>query len=337
LASQWSLYDAQARMTAVGKKHGVNIRFFHGKGGSISRGAGPTHYFIGALPPSTIHGDIRLTEQGETIAQKYAHRINASYNMELLVANTLSATLLHQEEAPAPHPLSHIMSYLSEESRQFYRGLITNEHFIGFFREATPIDAIEMSKIGSRPSRRTGGQSLSDLRAIPWVFSWSQARYNITSWYGVGYALERLMKEKPKEFEVFKENARKDTLIKYVLTNVDTSLAATDESIMKSYAALVGDKSCRETILNMLLEELARTRKMFSLIFERTIRERRAQHYHSNILRATALDDLHHSQIALLKQWRHLRKMQLEKESEHVLGKLLLSINAISSAMRNTG
>lgn len=337
LASQWGLFHGQSQMAEVGERQGVNLCFFHGKGGSISRGAGPTHYFIAALPHGSINGNIRLTEQGETIAQKYANKINASYNLELLVANTLFASLAHSNIDKVIHPLEDVMSYLASESRNFYQELITNQHFIKFFREATPIDAIEMSKIGSRPSRRTGATALSDLRAIPWVFSWSQSRFNLTSWYGVGYVLEKLMNERPEDFERFKQKAKTDTLIKYVMTNVDTSLAASDERIMDAYASLVEDKECKDTMLGLLQAELARTRKMFGLIFTQDIQERRSQHYHSNLLRTTALDNLHFSQIALLKQWRHLRVHRYEKEADHVLSKLLLSINAIASAMRNTG
>lgn len=337
LASQWNLYDGQAKISRIGSEKGIRIRFFHGKGGSISRGAGPTHYFIEALPHGAVNYSARLTEQGETIAQKYANKINASYNLELLVANTFSASLIHEQSPPKPHPLADVISYMAEESREFYQQLITNEHFIQFFREATPIDAIETSKIGSRPARRTGAHTLNDLRAIPWVFSWSQSRYNITSWYGVGFVLEKLMEERPKDFKRFKKSLKSDPLMKYVMTNVDTSLAATDEEIMESYADLVTGKECRKAIGGLLMEELARTRKMFSIIFDKDIKDRRAQHYHSNILRAAALKDLHRTQIALLKQWRHLKKNGYEQEASFVQTRLMMSINAIASAMRNTG
>jgi len=229
LASQWGLYQAQSELASVGEEEGVKIRFFHGKGGSISRGAGPTHWFIKALPPNSVNGDIRLTEQGETIAQKYANKINASYNLELLQAGTTTATILNNINKHKTYAFSDLMTRLSQESKSHYTDLIQHQHFLQFFSEATPIDAIESSKIGSRPSRRTGKRSLEDLRAIPWVFSWSQSRFNMTSWYGIGSTFLNLMEKKPEEFDRFKKGVVYDSFIRYVLTNVDTSLAATDE------------------------------------------------------------------------------------------------------------
>jgi len=201
MASQWYLYKAQYRISEVGKKHGVSIRYFHGKGGSISRGSGPTHYFIKALAPQSLHDAIRLTEQGETIAQKYANKVNAAYNLELLAANTLSKSLLDQNKKPEFHPMADTIQFLADESQQHYEQMMKTEGFIPFFRQATPIDAIEKSKIGSRPAKRTGASTLEDLRAIPWVFSWSQSRFNMTSWYGIGSALEKLQKEHPEDYQ----------------------------------------------------------------------------------------------------------------------------------------
>jgi phosphoenolpyruvate carboxylase len=337
LASQWGLYQAQSKLANVGEEEGVKIRFFHGKGGSISRGAGPTHWFIKALPPHSVNGDIRLTEQGETIAQKYANKINASYNLELLQAGTATTTLLNRLNKSHDYDFSDLMSKLARESKEHYKQLINHKHFLHFFSEATPIDAIESSKIGSRPSRRTGKRSLEDLRAIPWVFSWSQSRFNMTSWYGIGTTFFNLMESDPEEFERFKKGVVYDSFIRYVLTNVDTSLAATDEGIMSAYASLVEDKHVRETIMGMMLEELGKTREMFGIILDKPISERRKQHWYSNVIRATAMYDLHMKQIDLLRIWRNQKKEGDTKGSERTLTSLLLTINAIASALRNTG
>ena len=337
LASQWGLYQVQSRLATVGDEEGIRIRIFHGKGGSISRGAGPTHWFIKALPYHSINGDIRLTEQGETIEQKYANKINASYNLELLQAGVTTATLLFKRSKEKQYEFSDLLTKLATESKTYYRELIEHKDFLTFFSEATPIDAIESSKIGSRPARRTGKKSLDDLRAIPWVFSWSQSRFNITSWYGIGKTFFDLMGSDREEFERFKEGVVYDSFIRYVLTNVDTSLAATDEKIMGQYASLVKDNNVRKTIMDMILEELKRTREMFDLILDKPISERRTQHWYSNVIRATAMEDLHKKQIELLKIWRDQKKEGNSDRADESLTSLLLTINAIASALRTTG
>jgi phosphoenolpyruvate carboxylase len=336
LASQWGLYQAQSQLTKVGEEEGVRIRFFHGKGGSISRGAGPTHWFIKALPQNSVRGDIRLTEQGETIEQKYANKINASYNLELLLANTSLATILDKGHKNGQYAFNDLMSTLAQESKSHYRDLIAQKDFMPFFVEATPIDVIESSKIGSRPARRTGKRSLEDLRAIPWVFSWSQARFNITSWYGIGKTFHNLMESDPKAFQKFKEGVVYDPFIRYVLTNVDTSLAATDEDIMREYASLVSDQKVRDNIMNLIMSELDRTREMFEIILEKPIRVRRKQHWFSNVIRSTAMFDLHKKQVDLLRSWR-IQKKNDDAKSEETLTSLLLTINAIAGALRSTG
>ncbi|MEN7549535.1 phosphoenolpyruvate carboxylase [Rapidithrix thailandica] len=338
LASQWHLYHAQSELAEIGRKKGVKLRFFHGKGGSISRGAGPVRWFLKTLPHSSVNGDIRQTEQGETISQKYANKLNAAYNMELFVAGTAGSSILHKYTEKKKNNFDQTLKYLAEESRKHYMNLLHDPHFIDFFREATPIDAIEESKIGSRPSRRSGKKSLSDLRAIPWVFSWNQSRFNLTSWYGVGSTLENFQKEKPKEFEKFKKGIMKDSLLTYVFTNVDTSLAATDEEIMKQYASLVTDPKVREHIFGLIQDELAKTRKMIDILFELPFNDRRRQHHYSNVLRAEALNDLHKNQVALLKKWRKLKKHNADsEETKKITMRLLLTINGIASALRNTG
>jgi phosphoenolpyruvate carboxylase len=194
---------------------------------------------------------------------------------------------------------------------------------------------IEQSKIGSRPARRTGKRTLADLRAIPWVFSWSQSRYNITSWYGVGHALELLKNQYPDQFEKLKELAANDSLVRYVFTNVDTSLAATDEKIFKAYAELVEDEDIKKEILGNITKELTKTRKMMALIFSVPFEERRQYHYYSNVLRTEGLNELHMKQIDLLAKWR---KMGGQSEKwQSTLKELLLTVNAIASALRSTG
>jgi phosphoenolpyruvate carboxylase len=287
IASQWHLYKAQYRLIELGEKFGIDIRFFHGKGGSISRGAGPTHYFIKALPDGSPNGNIRLTEQGETIAQKYANKVNAAYNLELLAANTLSKTLLDRKQKHRFHKNADLIEWLAIESKASYEALIKSDGFVPFFRGATPIDAIENSKIGSRPAKRTGASTLDDLRAIPWVFSWSQSRYHMTSWYGLGSALKKMKLEQPKYYKTLKKSLKSDDFLRYVFTNVDTSLAATDESIMKLYANLVLDKELRDNFLSRFLEELSLAREYMNDLLDRSFKERRKNHFYSTQLRAS--------------------------------------------------
>ena len=338
LASTWHLYDAQMKLAEVGKKHGVNIRFFHGKGGTISRGAGPTNWFLKSLPHSTLNGLIRVTEQGETIERKYANKVNASYNLELLLAGTAFQTIVNQLEQPEGEPVrEQLFSYMAEESFRAFKNLTQHPSFIPFYEQATPIDVIESSKIGSRPSRRRGKRSLEDLRAIPWVFSWTQSRMHISSWYGVGSTLHKLKKEKPEKYSQLKKLVKTDNFIRYVLTNVDTSLAATDEEIMGLYAGLVEDPAVKNEILGILLKELELTRAMMLDLLGSPISQRRVNHYLSTRLRADALLPLHQEQVHLLRLWRESLKKGDSSQAELLLRDLLRSVNAIASAMGTTG
>ena len=338
LASAWYLYHAQVKLAEVGKKHGVVIRFFHGKGGTISRGAGPTHWFLKSLPHNTLNGLIRVTEQGETIERKYANKGNAAYNLELLLAGTTHQTIMNnlgrQEEQPVREEL---LSYMARESYKAFKDLTGHPYFIPFYEQATPIDVIEQSRIGSRPSRRRGKRSLEDLRAIPWVFSWTQSRMNISGWYGVGSTLNNMKIAHQEKYLRLKELVKTDSFVRYILTNVDTSLAATDADIMKLYAGLVGDPKIRKEILAMLLKELELTRDMMLDLLESPISQRRANHYLSTQLRAEAMLPLHQEQVSLLKQWRQALSEGDTLQAELLLHDLLRSVNAIASAMGTTG
>lgn len=336
LASSWYLYKAQKEIAEVGKKHGIQIKFFHGKGGSISRGAGPVHWFLRSLPHGTLAGKLKITEQGETIEKKFANRINAAYNLELMLSGTVLNSLLHQKYEQPETNAAEILEYLGKESFKYYNDLLNNPHFLEFYQQATPIDVIEESKIGSRPARRSGKRTFADLRAIPWVFSWGQARYHITSWFGVGSTLEQMQNEYPEKYMRLKELLRKNHFVRYILTNIDTSLASTDEEIMKLYASLVENQQTRETILNLLLDELQKTRERMQELLGRPMKERRKNHFYSTALRAEALKMLHVNQVNNLRKWRRQDNLDTEKR-EKLLNQLLISINAIANAMGTTG
>jgi phosphoenolpyruvate carboxylase len=335
VASMWALYRAQAALAEVGRARGVRVRFFHGRGGTISRGAGPTHRFLKALPAGAVGGDLRLTEQGETIAQKYANRITASYNLELLLAGVARATLLERHARPAPHALEATMDRLAAWSRAAYAELVTADGFIAFFRQATPVDALEQSRIGSRPARRTGQATLADLRAIPWVFSWSQARFFLPGWYGVGSALAQLRQSDPEAFAELGRQLLAWAPLHYVLSNAATSVTTADPEVMGWYAGLVADVAVRETLLGRILAEYERTRQMLELVYGAPLAERRPNVEAMVRARAQGLRVLHRRQIALLRDWRSGQARG--DAADDVLPRLLLTINAIADGLGSTG
>lgn len=305
LASQWALQNAQAQLAQIGRDAGVRIRFFHGRGGTISRGAGPTHRFLDALPHGSLSGDIRLTEQGETIAQKFGNTATATCNLELLLAGVTATSVLHQRTPPSDPSLEPIFDQLADTSRSAYRRLLEADGFLSFHRQATPIDALEHSRIGSRPSRHTGQASLADLRAIPLVFSWNQARYYLPGWSGAGSALASLSNE---QRTLLTTNLRRGAFIHYIFTNIDSSVASSDIDLMKAYAALVEDPAVRDRIFALIESEWHLTREMLDTLRGIRISSRRPRLAKTLALRAEALRTLHHQQIALLNQWRALLK-----------------------------
>ncbi len=332
LASQWTLHEAQQNLTSIARKSGVRPRFFHGRGGTISRGAGPTHRFLEALPPGSLGGDVRLTEQGETVAQKYANHETAVYNLELLVANVTGITL--GEHAPDAEPaLQAIGRQLADASRDAYQALLKTDGFLTFFGQATPIDVLEQSNIGSRPSRRRqkAERSLDDLRAIPWVFSWNQSRFYLPGWYGIGTALHDLRVADAAAFDNLAAHTEDWPLMRYVLTNVETNLASADSTLMKAYANLVEDAAVQRQIGDLIFGEFDRTHAMLQAIFGGgRIAERRPRMWKTLRLRDERLRVLHAQQIELLKQWR-------TAGDDKLLPQLLLNVNAIASGLRTTG
>ncbi|QXE86773.1 phosphoenolpyruvate carboxylase [Geomonas nitrogeniifigens] len=337
MASLWGLYRAQEAMLAAGRRQGVRLRFFHGRGGTISRGAGPTSRFLRGLPEGSAAGDLRLTEQGEVISQKYSNPLNAAYHLELLLAGTAGVSI-PRRGAPGPgHPLEPVMDRLAERSRSAYRQLLESDGFVTFFRQATPIDVIESSSIGSRPARRTAQASLADLRAIPWVFSWSQARYFLSGWYGIGCALEELMNQEPSLFGELVRNCQSWTVLHYIISNAATSVASANLEIMRRYAALVHDQAIREQIFSAIGGEYQRTVRMLEEIYGGSLAERRAAVHSSLARREDALKVLHERQIALLRQWRHLGAHQNKEMSSQLLFRLLETVNAIAAGLGTTG
>lgn len=336
MASLWGLYRGQELLSQVGQEQGVQLCFFHGRGGSISRGAGPTHRFIRALPHNSTGGGLRLTEQGEVIARKYSNRLTAAHNLELLLAGVTRATLLHSHTPPEPQPLEPVMEALADASRRSYRELIDQEGFISFYRQATPIDVIESSRIGSRPARRTGQHTLADLRAIPWVFSWSQARFLLSGWYGVGSALAALRQEQPELFAQLRAHSFDWSPLHYIISNTASNIMQADPDIMRDYAELVEDAALRGRLLSRIMEEYARTRELLEEIYGGPLDEQRPNVHQVLRLRREPLRRLHRLQIGLLREWRPLAA-QGAPAADDLLTRLLLSVNAIANGLGTTG
>lgn len=336
IASLWSLYRAQAALAEVGRTRGIRVRFFHGRGGTISRGAGPTHRFLKALPTGALGGDLRVTEQGETIAQKYANRITAAYHLELFLAGAARTTIRDRHLPAGPHPLEPTMDWLAARGRAAYSDLLASAGFVSFFRQATPVDALEESRIGSRPARRTGQATLADLRAIPWVFSWSQARFYLSGWYGVGSALAELQQADPAAFAELGRHLIGWAPLHYILSNAATSVAIADPEVMGWYADLVTDAALRATLLQRIVAEYEQTSTMLEAVYGGQLADRRPNVHALAQVRAPALRTLHRQQIGLLRQWR-ARKAQGDPAAGDLLPQLLLTINAIAGGLGSTG
>jgi phosphoenolpyruvate carboxylase len=336
LASRWAIYRAEQQLTQIGNRHGVKLCFFHGTGGTISRGGGKMHRFLDSMPPGSVSGQMKLTVQGESIAQQYANRITATYNFEMLLAGMARQAMLSAHaNNPAAFP-ENAMEVLARRSFETYRKLVEHPGFIQFYSFATPIDLLENTKIGSRPARRTGKRSLEDLRAIPWVFSWSQARYNLTGWFGFGTALKQLQDEDAEAYEHLKSAVEGWPFLKYTLIQVETNLLNADLRWMRAFAEQVPDAVVREEIFSMMLADHSNGLNLIADMLGTPAAERRTTQVENVELRGEALGKLHELQLKYLAEWRAVKDSDEERSSD-LLSKLLLIVNAIAGGLRHTG
>jgi phosphoenolpyruvate carboxylase len=337
LTSRWTIYQAEENLTEVARRLDVELCFFHGRGGTISRGGGKIHRFLESMPPGSVSGQIKITVQGETIADQFANRLNAVYNLEMMIAGTArQAMIVHRKLKD--QRLYDIMDRLVEMSQNNYRRLLDHPKFITFYRQATPIDVLEQSKIGSRPARRTGQQSLNDLRSIPWVFSWNQARFNLTGWFGTGAALGEFEEQYPEDFEYLKTLAQEWPFLKYDLIQIETNLLNADTNIMKAFADLVDDASAKNELMKLILSDYELCLQQIENLLSASALERRTSKLENNKLRKEALDILHFMQIKSLKKWRKLKKQdQPEDRDNQLLLMLLLLVNALAGGLKGTG
>jgi phosphoenolpyruvate carboxylase len=335
LASRWNIYKAEESLTQVAEKVGVPLCFFHGRGGSISRGGGKIHRFLDSMPPGSMSGHIKMTVQGETIANQFANRLTATYNLEMLVAGTARQAMIRRTEEKDKR-LYEMMDHLVSLARKNYRKLLDHPHFMDFYTQATPIDVLEQSKIGSRPVRRTGQRSLDDLRSIPWVFSWNQARFNLTGWFGTGGAFQELEQQFPEAFGRMKALAHDWPFLKYRLIQIESNLLNADSQVMQKFSALVPQAAAREELMELILDDYHSSLQAIERIMGEPARERRVSKLENNRLRNDALQVLHEIQLEYLVSWRALRRDGSEEGSRYLL-QLLLLVNALSGGLKGTG
>lgn len=336
-ASQWALHRAQSQLSQTTLKRGIQPVFFHGRGGTVGRGAGPTHFFMEALPSGSLQGRLRMTEQGETIAQKYAHFASAVYNLELLMASASSASAGHRSASAENDSLAPVLDKLAIWSRDAYRSLLHAPDFMKFYRSATPIDALENARIGSRPARRTGQATLDDLRAIPWVFSWTQSRFYLPGWFGAGSALDRLRTEDPAVWAQLKAQLPTHPFLRYVLANIESSIVSANPDWMREYAGLVPDVAVRNRFLEIILAEYDRTQAVLTDLFDGSFDVRRPRMAFTLAIREQPLTMLHQQQLSLLRVWREKVAAGDSEAAEGIIPDILVSINAVASGLRTTG
>ncbi len=336
--SNWELSKAQSKLTKLGDQTGVKIAFFHGRGGSVSRGGAPTGRAIAAQPAGSIRGRFRVTEQGEVVSSKYANRGTALYQMELLAASVFEHALKSErEEALVPHAeIDDAMEALSGASRAAYTRLISHPDLVGYFQSASPLEEISLLNIGSRPARRFGARSLADLRAIPWVFAWAQNRHLITGWYGLGSALETFISVRGEEGEALLKRMFKDSrLFRLIMDEVEKTLLIVDLDIARDYSSLVEDAAVREAMFAMIEAELRLTREMVLKVSgDLEIAGRFPRHREAVKERLPTIDEVNREQVELL---RRFRGAATESERERWKPALLLSINTIAAGLGATG
>ena len=334
LTSTWELYKAHHELHEAAREHGVKLRLFHGRGGTVGRGGGPTRDAILAQPVGDFSGEIRITEQGEVLNWKYADPVLAEWNLELMIAACLEA--LTRPGGPAPGDDERWRPAMEEMSRDafaFYRrNIAENPEVLEYFEQSTPVNQLEHARIGSRPARRSAGRRLEDLRAIPWVFGWMQSRQAVPAWFGVGYALERFTERGPEQKRLLQEMMRGFPLFSSLIANVELAMAKADLTIARLYASLVPDEALRERVWTMLTEEFHRTeRGILAVTGQSDLLQKNPVLSRSIRLRNPYVDPMSLIQVDLLRRKRG------GEDNEAVNYALGATINGIAAGLHNTG
>ena len=334
LSSCWTLYKAQQQLTAIGDEFGVKITFFHGRGGTVGRGGGPTYEAITSQPLRSINDRIRLTEQGEVIGNKYGNKDAAYYNLEMLVSATINRMITKKKsDTSTSNRYEHIMDQVVEGSYQIYRDLVFgNEHFYDYFFESSPIKAISSFNIGSRPAARKTITEIGGLRAIPWVFSWSQSRVMFPGWYGVGSSFKEFIDENPEENLAFLRKMYKNwPFFQSLLSNVDMVLSKSNMNIAFEYSQLCEDKKVQE-IYYTILDEWQLTKNVILAIEDYDdLLEENPYLRDSLEYRMRYFNILNYIQLELIKRQR---RGELSPDEERLIH---VTINGIATGLRNSG
>jgi phosphoenolpyruvate carboxylase len=332
LTSQWEIYKAQDVMMRIADKQGVLLKFFHGMGGSISRGGGPTHRTILGLPPRTLRGRIKTTEQGEVISSKYLNADTALYHLERLVGSVMAASL-ENELGPSETPEEFLeeMQRLSQTAYAAYRHLVETPGFVPYFRAASPVDVLGKLNIGSRPTRRKETKGIEDLRAIPWVFSWTQNRHLISAWFGAGSALTQAADD-PQRLARLRRMCAEWRFFHNLVMSLQVSLLTADMEVAGWYAQLVPDEESRHRIYQHIAHEHEQTAAAILAVTEaQALGAGLPNWMAASALRLPALREMHRLQVELL------RRVQAGSATDTDLTHLLLTINCIAAGLRNTG
>jgi phosphoenolpyruvate carboxylase len=328
VTSTWEIFKAHRSLHQAAKDCGIELTLFHGRGGTVGRGGGPTHHAIIAQPIGAFTGHIKITEQGEVMNWKYSDSVLAQRNIELVIAASLEALSRTGSTYELGKEGEVAMESMSRDAFQFYRKQIAeNDDVLAYFEEATPVKELDYARIGSRPSKRSQRRGLEELRAIPWVFGWMQSRHVLPAWFGVGYALERfadrrLLQNLYENFPLFHD----------LIDNVELGMAKADLSIARLYAGLVKDESVRERVLELVVEEFERTKRVvLELTGQNTLLENNPVLARSIRLRNPYVDPLSLIQVELL------RRKRSGEDDENLNYALAATINGIAAGLRNTG
>jgi phosphoenolpyruvate carboxylase len=339
LTSTWEIFRAHRALHEVARECGVHLRLFHGRGGTVGRGGGPTHRSIYAQPVGAFEGEIRITEQGEVLNFKYGDVVLAARNLELMIAASLDALARPNARDPQGHRTGILQpeweaafDRLSQLSFKFYRSnIIEDPEVLEYFEQATPVSELEHAKIGSRPARRKDSPSFANLRAIPWVFGWTQSRLVVPGWFGVGHAIEHFMSE-PGGKETLEEMAKEFPLFMDLVSNVEMALAKSDLGTARLYSTLIPDEAMRERVFTKLKDEFLRTqRAILTLTGQKELLGSNQVLARSIRLRNPYVDPMHLIQIDLL------RRKRAGEDSEAINRAIAGTINGIAAGLRNTG
>ena len=339
LCASWEISKAQKNIYRAGKALGVEISFFHGRGGSVSRGGAPAGRAIAAQPAGTVNGRMRVTEQGEVVSSKYANRKFAELQMELLAASVISHTLFSEQDVNLEKraEFDEVMEALAGISYTEYRRLVEHPGLVEFYQSASPVEELALMKIGSRPARRFGAATLDDLRAIPWVFAWTQNRLMIPGWYGLGTAINQLINVRGTSGQAMLENMYHNCpIFKLIIDNVEKTLYLVDLDIAREYASLMEDQSISDELFTMITTEKQLTEQaLLAITKEAALCERFPLFRGSMDARLNSIKQVGLEQVKLVQQFREARTRG-SSTRDHLVS-LLLSINCVAAGLGWTG